>query len=81
MLPYIRHMANWRFLTHWAPSVRELSAKLTEGESLPLPEASNRMRLSPPPAYAGAPSQRGPKRLYSFFAPTSSTLPDCYIYF
>ena len=44
-----------------APSVRELAAKRTEGESLAIyPKLQNKIRFSPPPAGAGAPSQRGP---------------------
>ena len=46
-----------------APSVRELSAKLTEGETVPLAAAT--FFVSPPPAPAGAPSQRGPSTLQS----------------
>ena len=44
-----------------APSVRELAAKRTEGERLAIyPKLQNKIRFSPPPAGAGAPSQRGP---------------------
>ena len=60
MLPYIRHMAKLAFFDTLGSLCEELSAKLTEGESLPLPEASNRMRLSPPPAYAGLLRSRAP---------------------
>ena len=43
-----------------APSVRELSAKLTEGESLTEFEILDEGKSLSPTRFAGAPSQRGP---------------------
>ena len=43
-----------------APSVRELSAKLTEGESLTKFEILDEGKSLSPTRFAGAPSQKGP---------------------
>ena len=56
--PYILYSAKSMLLTLWAPSVRELSAKLTEGEAVSL--AATKSKALSPTRFAGAPSQRGP---------------------